>query len=86
MRTARWIPSTTSADFRNTSAVAEVIETSFYGPDLPNTTYNKNKFLCTRDHFRRSQDTKPPENGGVHIAACVCKQEVAEVQNPMSLN
>jgi len=80
------IPSTISADFRDTSTAAEVIETSLNGPDLPNTYNNKNKLLCTGDHFHRSQDTKQPENGGVHTSACVCDREVVEVQNPISLH
>jgi len=79
-------PSIISADFRDTSTAAEVKKTSFNSPDLPNTNNNKNKLLCTGDHFRRSQDTKQPGNERVHPSACVCDREVVEVQNPISLH
>ncbi len=78
--------STTSADFRNTSAAAEVFGNELNGLDLPNTHYNKNKLLCTSDHFRKPRVTQHPENEGVYASACVCDPEVAEVQNPISLD
>jgi len=62
------------------------------GPDLQNMNDNKNKFVYRRDHFRRSQNTKQPENraarktGGVHAQACGCDPENAEVSDPISLN
>jgi len=74
------ITSTTSADFRTTSAAAEVFGNAGNGSDQENEDYNKNKLLCTHDHFRKSQDTQHPERDIVPASACVCDPEVAEVQ------
>jgi len=78
--------STTSADFRTTSAAAEVFGNELNGSDSQNTCYNNNILVRTQDHFRKSGDTQHPEDDCVHASARVCDPEVAEVQNPISLD
>ena len=78
--------STTSADFRTTSAAAEVFGNELNGSDSQNTCYNTNILVRTQDHFRKSGDTQHPEDDCVHASACVCDPEVAEVLNSISLD
>jgi len=72
--------STTSADFRNTSATAEVFGNEREGSDSPDNEYNKNKFLSTNDHFRKSPGSQYPVRDDAHASLCLCDPEVAEVQ------
>ncbi|MDH7511196.1 MAG: hypothetical protein QHH04_09185 [Methanolinea sp.] len=69
-----------SADFRNTSAGAEVSGNNEEGSDSLNNEYNKSTYICTRDHFRICPGSRKPVEDTACVSARVCDPEIAEVQ------
>lgn len=58
---------------------AEGFENEPAGFDSPNSSYNKNIFLSTKQSFSKSQNSQHPESAEMSAGHCVCDPENAEM-------
>ncbi len=73
------ITSKTSTDSHNTSTGVEVFGNESSDPYSKNNSYNNN-YLCTPDHFHKSQDTQQPNEEGRGASTCHYDPGNVEVQ------
>jgi len=74
-------PSADSSNIRDVSMDAAGFENDAGGSDSPFTNNNKNKLVCTKVSFCKSEITQQPGCDAFHVSACVCDSEIAAGQN-----